>query len=396
LNVENPRFPLFDSLRAIAALAIVAFHCFVFTGDQELSAWARQLSAGVPLFFLISGFLLYRPFARARLAGAGTPSVRNYAVRRALRIFPAYWIVLAFTALWFGIHSGEFLVKYAALVHVYDAEALSALPALRPSWTLGVELSFYCLLPLLALALRRVPFGSVRGFVVTEGAALAGLAVAAVAWNRDLVPERANTIHDTASFVIVGHLDHFAIGMALAVASVVLVDARDSSRISLPALAPAVTWGVAALALAAAAQTGFDTPRRELATHTLHGLAAAGILLPAAFEHARAGLPVRILSARPLLWLGTVSYGIYLWHFPVMAWLNDVGLHSRGRPVPFIPIAVGLTLLLAAASYYLVERHALALGRRISGRTTEERGPSLAGYDRARAPSRMAGSRSPW
>ena len=82
---RNPRFPLFDSLRAIAALLVLAFHiAFVYEGfdNQSWGRYATQLNIGVTVFFLISGFLLYRPFVRARYAGEPLPDLRAYATRR--------------------------------------------------------------------------------------------------------------------------------------------------------------------------------------------------------------------------------------------------------------------------------------------------------------------------
>lgn len=83
-------FPLFDGLRAIAALSVLAVH---IPGRQDLPEAIERLVAhmniGVTIFFLISGFLLYRPFIAHRIGGASAPAVRDYAKRRALRIYPA-------------------------------------------------------------------------------------------------------------------------------------------------------------------------------------------------------------------------------------------------------------------------------------------------------------------
>ena len=86
-----------DSLRAIAALAIVAYHVAPHAGafrSEFTTAVSAQLSTGVALFFLISGTLLYRPFVLAHATGERPPDVRAYAWRRFLRIVPAYWAAL--------------------------------------------------------------------------------------------------------------------------------------------------------------------------------------------------------------------------------------------------------------------------------------------------------------
>ncbi len=87
----NPRFPLLDSLRAIAALCVFGVHlpfAYRLPADNPFKPYLLQLNAGVALFFLISGFLLYRPFAQARFAGERHPGATAFATRRALRIAP--------------------------------------------------------------------------------------------------------------------------------------------------------------------------------------------------------------------------------------------------------------------------------------------------------------------
>jgi peptidoglycan/LPS O-acetylase OafA/YrhL len=102
--------------------------------------------------------------------------------------------------------------------------------------------------------------------------------------------------------------------------------------------------------------------------HVLQGIVALGLLLPAVFGDDRGGAVRRILANRVLLWVGVVSYGLYLWHVAVMRKLTDLGLlDSLGRG-GFTALALALSLLAAAASFYVVERPALRLGRRLSGR----------------------------
>src|SRR3954453_13942377 len=93
----NPRFPLVDGLRAVAALSVLVTHtAFLsgFNGHGLLGGITARLDVGVALFFVISGFLLYRPFVAARMGGRGGPRAGLYFRRRALRILPAYWLAL--------------------------------------------------------------------------------------------------------------------------------------------------------------------------------------------------------------------------------------------------------------------------------------------------------------
>ena len=94
---RHPRFEQIDGLRAIAALSIVVAHAAVFglaIGQSTTGRLLAHLNIGVTIFFLISGFLLYRPFIAHRGGGPPSPATRDYAKRRLLRIYPAYWLVL--------------------------------------------------------------------------------------------------------------------------------------------------------------------------------------------------------------------------------------------------------------------------------------------------------------
>ena len=128
LNARAERFPLFDSLRAIAALSVIGVHGAVTAGiynDSTLRQFVSHLDVGVQIFFVISGFLLYRPFARARLEGADRPATGPYAWRRFLRIVPAYWVALTVIA-WVQLDHAE---VFTALGH---PALLRLPPGLRP------------------------------------------------------------------------------------------------------------------------------------------------------------------------------------------------------------------------------------------------------------------------
>ena len=93
----NPRFPLFDGLRAIAATLIVLHHAVFASGYSNTGAlgrWTFNFALGVPIFFAISGFLLYRPFVAGQMGGSGAPNTGRFYRRRVLRIVPAYWVAL--------------------------------------------------------------------------------------------------------------------------------------------------------------------------------------------------------------------------------------------------------------------------------------------------------------
>src|SRR4051812_945876 len=157
----NPRFPLLDPLRAVAALAIVVTHTAELGGFNHahaLGAWTVRLDSGVAVFFALSAFLLYRPFVAARLDGRDSPRVRRYARRRALRILPAYWVAVVALGILDAAHTpgvfGDKWWVYWGLLQSWSKETI--IQGVGVAWSLSVEMAFYVLLPVYALALARV------------------------------------------------------------------------------------------------------------------------------------------------------------------------------------------------------------------------------------------------
>ena len=158
----DPRFGLLDPVRAIAALMVVATHVASWAGLTRtpgvVAAIGARLDVGVTVFFVLSGFLLYRPFVRARLLGRTAPSAGAYAWRRVLRIVPAYWVALALSALVLGMAEvWRSPLTYFGFAQIYGDGVLGGLPQ---AWTLCVEVTFYVFLPVWALALRRLHGGA--------------------------------------------------------------------------------------------------------------------------------------------------------------------------------------------------------------------------------------------
>lgn len=345
---------------------------------------------GVAVFFLISGFLLYRPFARARYERRGVPALGAYAARRALRIFPAYWVALLGAVvlieqapLTTDVLSAQGIYAYFGLLQVYDADTLVG--GISAAWTLSVELSFYLLLPLWALLMQQVPCRSRNEFVRSEMLGLGGLFVVGVIWTAiaagDTGPNPNAVIDVTLLnpwlYVLPGFLEQFALGMGLAVVSVALADrSHQPGAIRLIERASWLPWLLASLAFLGLGQVKEwfqgSYAAEEVMRHSLQALVAFGLLLPAIFGDPDRGLVRRLLANRALLWIGLVSYGVYLWHVTVMTEMNDFGALDGLSPVWYVVLALALTLLAAAASFYAVERPALRLGRRLSKRRTSQ------------------------
>ncbi len=392
MNVSNPRFPLFDSLRAIAALSIFVFHLPSVARialDNPVQPYLLVLNVGVAVFFLISGFLLYRPFAQARFEGRQAPATGAYGERRALRVAPAYWVALVFVVILVGksgeagtadpVFTPEGIVRYFLFLQIYDSGTL--LGGISAAWTLCVEVTFYAMLPLWAMLMRRVPSRSPEAFLRSELLALGGLFVVGVAWtgiaaaSTDL---KAAAFFDVTQiepwlYVMPGYLDHFAVGMAMAVISVATIERQTQpASMRLVERAPWAPWLLALAAFVLMANvtkwTSESWAVRVLAIHELQVVLAFGLLLPAVFGDPERGFVRRVLANRVLLWVGLVSYGLYLWHVAVNIKLTEWGVLDALGSAGYIPVALAASLLMAAVSFYVVERPAMRLGRRLSRR----------------------------
>jgi len=374
----NPRFALFDSLRGIAVLAVVVFHAFLVCGSLErrvIGDAAGVLGSHGPIvFFAISGFLLYRPWVAARAAQAPPLRALGYARRRALRILPAYWTALTVLAIYpgiSGVFSGDWW-RYYLFLQLYDGDTLSR--AIPVAWTLCVEVSFYAALPLWAAGMRALSAGRPAWLRAELGA----LALVAVAGAAVQVAAAREAVSDLVAQSLAGQCTWFALGMAMAVASVALAERR-------PAIArPGLCWAGAAAAFAALTALNYDSggllgivqrlqsPQpyaRALAEPALTAALVALLLAPAVFAEQVSSFPRRVLTAAPLVWLGVISYGVYLWHLTIaeVLALRAVPQHFAATgldlaaelPGAATPVVLVLTLAassaVAAFSYRFVE-----------------------------------------
>jgi peptidoglycan/LPS O-acetylase OafA/YrhL len=399
VNARADRFPLFDALRAIAALLVLGFHAAFFEltlTDSPLRRYTAHLDVGVTVFFMVSGFLLYRPFVRARLTGERGPHVPAYAWRRFLRIAPAYWVALTIVTLWLGL-SGVFTASgipiYYGFAQIYDWKR--SLGGIGQAWTLCVEVSFYAFLPLWALLMRRLGrAGDPRRIVRQELVALALLWLASLGYKLWALGEtRPDSFHSGPYLQpLPNFLDQFAIGMALAVLSVRLDRSGTLGRpLEFLRRHDWIPWIFAAVAFWAVstriglAGSPFQGPssKQFIARHELYTAVAAGLVVPALFAVPGRGVAGRLLATRVLAYLGLVSYSVYLYHFAVVDQLDDwLGDWLAGsdelRAVAHFALGLLGATAVASISYYLVERPALRLKRLVRPPAEAERGEATA------------------
>ncbi len=368
-------FDCFDGLRAIAAFAVLVHHASFATGDMNNGRFAHyftHLDIGVAIFFLISGFLLYRPFVARVFSERVEPPVREFFLRRAARIFPAYWVALAVIIVVFRLDRAipDGVLGYAQhffLVHIYDRRHASL--GISQAWTLAVEITFYAFLPLYAAVLRRAcAHRSNEARLRIELGALVVLYAAGVAFRAFCYWGPHGLVHTIGIYWLPANLDLFALGMALAVLSAG-ADAGVTPRRLTDALgrASVLWWAVAAfffwvvltrLHIPVGIQNGPPTHLKGHANQACYGLVALFLLIPAVFGTGRGG-PVRgFLRWRPVAYFGVVSYGVYLWH---QAWIGKV-VEWQHEPIfqaNFFVTVLGATALAfttAVLSWVLVER----------------------------------------
>ncbi len=379
-----------DGLRAMAALSIVLFHIMLFLQleytplSQAINHGWYYLSTGVHLFFVLSGFLLFLPYARAMLDGQRLPSARRFYRRRALRILPAYWLCLALmVALKFYVQHVPFslgdVAAHIALIH--DSFPQFNRDYDGPFWTLAVEAQFYLLLPLLALVVARVCGGRRSPWRIAGGIGLLIAGTLALRTADSIIiaslPAHTKLTDSPAGIFVLAtmgmqgkYLEVFAVGMLCALLYVITIERRllSPERLRQLGLFALVGTGMcmalaiphvdlAGLMVTPGAQWGADVIGYPL----LVGLGFGSLVLAILWG----GQWIRFLfEASPTRIMGLFSYSLYLWHLPI--------IHGA---VPFfagVPLALAIAgaFLVAYLSYQLVERPFLARRHRQSGSKT--------------------------
>ncbi len=310
--------PALDGLRAIAVALVLAFHARLFGGFGGFF--------GVDVFFVLSGYLITRILAEQHVE-TGSLRIGTFYVRRLRRLYPALLLLLAVylaAAPWvFPEHANH--LRDAAVAGLYLSDygfALWRVPwYLQHTWSLSVEEHFYLVWPMVLMVVFRLP----RHWWAP---AVFLLAVAATLWRWHVA------LNDDAWYQPYYRFDTRLSGILLGAAA-------GLWNPSLPkAAAP-----MGALLLGIAVTQAHVKEMAALTSWMAMAEIGAALLVLGAHH-------VRALRWTPLVWVGKLSYGIYLWHFPIMYWLRGQDIAGWSSML----IGSGAAALCAAASYYTVER----------------------------------------
>lgn len=388
VRTHSDQFPALDGLRALAILLVFFFHLWSvgdFRGPRAAVLHQPLAFAftGVLLFFVLSGFLLFLPYARTLLGpDAGHwPSARSFYARRARRILPLHlWALVLFASAWLilypevrtpwfyrGLGLTAVLAQNLSLDGVHVVSIVDG-----PLWTLALEWQFYLLLPWLALGMARVARGRLgRLAVLLLLLMAAGLALRAAAAFAHYalgfaVPMAAPGPLGAVLTIVSGYdgrfLEVFAVGMLLALLYVSLGERRDVrlpvwrgwahsvAPLALALLTLCMLWAHASGVFALQdvwqypATAANDSALAWLWPVLGPWLTSLGFAALLWATLTGPGPLRRFLAFPPLRFVGVISYSVYIWHAPI--------IHTVGS----IPAVIGSTLVLSTLTYAVVER----------------------------------------
>jgi peptidoglycan/LPS O-acetylase OafA/YrhL len=343
-----------ESLRAIAALAVLAGHVIVVSapGEVDDNLLYKLLFGGgfgVFFFFGLTGYLLFWPFAQRYFGDGDAVDLKRYASNRALRILPLYYVVVI-TVLAFA-DSATAGVWARFLTFMENTSPQTAGLFIGAAWSLAVEVLFYALLPLLAWAMARVARGSLAKAAVIL-LVLGALSLAC----RIVTVYVADPVDPLWRFNLPATFVFFVPGMAFALLR--LWWERNGLHPASQWWASGQLWfGVSLLLWLPVLLISYEL---DFLICAASFLAIAACVLPL-----RDGPLLRTLDWRPLVAVGVASYSLYLWHLPVIESLEDA-FASAPSPAVLALVSVPVSIAVALLSYRGIEAPFLRLRRQWS------------------------------
>jgi peptidoglycan/LPS O-acetylase OafA/YrhL len=376
-RVELTHWGGLDGLRGLAVAAVLLYHGGV--------AWAQGGFLGVEVFFVLSGFLI-TSLLLAEWGRSSAIALGAFWARRARRLLPALFFLVAVIGLYYAVAGSAQAIPglkgdgISALTYYSNWHQIAAgtsyfattgpVSPLEHTWSLAIEEQFYVVWPIvlggvLWLASRGAKRSSQRPFLVLLGVTVVGAIASAVdtallfagGKNLDRVyygtDTRAASLLIGASLAIVLAISRTRSAQRADEATAVrhTDDAPRQGARRDRALAAGALLALGVVLATAATARGSDG---WLYPYGLLGLDAAVVLLILAAVRQPVSLAARALAYRPLRALGKISYGLYLWHFPLFLWLTASAVGVSGTPLLIIRLAV--TLAVSTVSYFLIEQ----------------------------------------
>jgi len=367
-------YPNLTGLRGFAALWVLVYHAWVAAGPRQMFLpWTNvDITAafsmgwiGVDVFFALSAFLLTLPFVSAAAENRSKPAVRNYFQRRVLRILPAYYVQLALVLIFIGFMENRLALSPAALaahaVLWLNLGPQPVAPLVGVWWTLPIEFGYYLLLPFLVpmLTPRRTLWLVICAIAIT------------LAYRYGMYLYAASEGYSVGQKVVLleqlpGRLDQFVLGSA---AAVWIAHRPDYGRSLRAGYARSLTLaGLAVVMLMMAVmswtwQTYWDGIPLLFCFHLIVTIGVIAFIVGACSDQHP---DLRILRLRPMAFIGTTSYGIYLWHQLIIQWLAKQNWIDTPTPyvLPTLLVVGGaLTLMAASLSWRFIEAPCLTWGR---------------------------------
>lgn len=366
-------FPALDTMRALAAVGVLTTHVAFQSGLYSSSLWGTalaRLDLGVAIFFVLSGFLLTRPYLLKAKTSEPALSNRNYLWNRVVRIFPVYVVTVVGALLILEPDSTwQAWWTNLTLTAVYFEEPLP--DGLTQMWSLSAEVAFYAVLPLLMLTARSRGAGHWRPKLflgILVAASLVGTVWILAAAGGHLGLE-VRALQWLPSF-----LTWFATGMFMAFVQVDLADRpwRISRVVSQVGTLTGACWTAAGALflvtctpLAGPTLLFIPTAQEALTKNLLYALVAAFLVLPAVFAPTTSRFS-KVMSSSTLRHIGHISYSLFCCHLIVLDLLvdwRDITLFS-GRGAELWILTLGASLLVSEILYLLVEKPFLRLKAR--------------------------------
>ncbi len=367
-----------DGLRGLAIVLVVLAHSGQMGYRPELRLGAARVgiesftvggSLGVEMFFYLSGFVLFLPYARAMIGGTAFPTLGHFIERRVMKIVPSFYLVVLISGLFLYQPASEVadvpreILRHLAFVHPFWHESLYSISS--PLWSLGIEVQFYALFPAIAACMRRWPLLTF-GCLIAIGESFR-MWLASTGYNNDIywAPQ------------LPGQIDLFGLGM---------ISSYGYLRFRMHRLDPMVSGGATIVAMVSLAigmamvnnlydVTVASGTGAHFAWHSDHrlvfGTVMAVLTLSSLFAH-----PAwrRTIGNPVLVWLSVISYNLYLWHVPIKEQCAQTGFPCSSIPAPWSTDAnwsfhyfwsyVVLSIAIASFVTYGIERPLMARGSR--------------------------------